>query len=981
MRRRRLYWRCSAAILLSVLSAAPAVAVESAWVKTGVAGRLIYVPDADGDRIQNFSMVGYGAGQQSIPNDVPVVMHIDPIAGDNTAHIQSAINQVAAMPLGANGYRGVLELGPGKYDVDGHLSITTSGIILRGSGGGDDLGANTHIVSQNRTDSFSSASTPVINIQGSSSGESRGPEMSILDKRVPVGAQSLRVGSTSGMSVGGMIEIYRPSTQAWIEELGMDLIPDGKEWHAGDRDLRWQRTITRIEGNTIYFDAPITTALDQQWGGGTVRTYSLPNKIRNVGVENLRGQSLDDREESNEMRTPSFVRFTRVVDGFVRDVETRHFPYASVFTSEAAGTQHITVDNVNSLLPSGEVTGGRRYSFAMDAQMSLVMNSFADSGRHDFVTGSNVTGPTVFYNSSTNNTHADSGPHHRWGSGLLFDNVDINGGEINVQNRWTSGSGHGWAGANVVVWNSEADSFIVQAPPTAKGWLVGSTGTINSGNCHLGGASCAGYYDSHGTRVTTGGSESLYEAQLDDASELREFHWTGGDDSWTNSLAWDQSATPDVYGVQTRDYVVGDFDGYTYDGRFGTDNPYVDPDWAAAIEQSSTAPLANLDSFLGEQNVAFTVQHQMAANDRVVHGYLAMSLRQSGTPNGTDFVQLFDMEPGHTLNFDSLGWSGQVQPNTPFVGVVDMGSHLEQLQSGSVNVWVSDNAAVDWAIYTVAVAAPKADPIGAMVFLDGGQVQVDTHVAPIGGLQNGNPNAESELQIAHTGSLVVNQDFAQDAGSTLTIEVAGASAGQFGTLAVGDQALLAGQLQLELIGGYLPAVGTEFEILTAVGGFLGTGFENSIVGDLSGVGVWGVEYTSSAAIAELLSNTQFGDLTGDGMVTTDDWTMFKSGQGVNFAGLTLPQAYALGDMNGDGVHDLFDFIEFRNAYETAHGAGSFARMVAGVPEPSTLALASTLCVALAAAIRRRPGERHCEVKHFSKRDRICMGCASMCVLG
>ena len=407
----------------------------------------------------------------------------------------------------------------------------------------------------------------MIDFAGSSSGRSLGPQIQIIDKRVPVGAQSFRVASTAGMAVGGMIEIFRPSTQAWIEELGMHLIPNGP-WTAGSRDLKWQRTITRIEGNTVYFDAPITTALDTQWGGGTVRTYNLPNEIRNVGVENLRGQSLDAREETNEMRTPTFIRFTRVEDGFVQDVETRHFSYASVFTSEADGTQHITVDNVASRLPSGQVTGGRRYSFAMDAQNSLVQNSFADSGRHDFVTGSNVTGPIVFTSSTTANTRADSGPHHRWGNGLLFDSLDINGNAINVQNRWDSGSGHGWAGANVVIWNSEANSFIAQSPPTAQSWLIGSTGTVNAGNCHLGGATCAGFQESHGTKVIVGGEQSLYQAQKNDAADIREFHWTAGSGSgnWNDHEKWDQEVKPGVYAVSMRDYRFGDIDNFTLDG-------------------------------------------------------------------------------------------------------------------------------------------------------------------------------------------------------------------------------------------------------------------------------------------------------------------------------------------------------------------------------------------------------------------------------
>ena len=938
---RIVYWFAMAGLVWAN-SWMPIYAVESAWVKTGVTGRLIHVPDADGDRVPNFSMVGYGEGQRPIPNDVPVVIHIDPIAGDNTAHIQDAINFAASQPIQANGYRGAVELGPGKFNVDGHLSITTSGIVLRGAGGGDDLGSNTHIVSQNRADTFDSASTPVINIQGSTSGRTYGPQIQVVDKRVPVGAQSFRVASTAGMAVGGMIDVFRPSTQAWIEELGMHLIPDGKEWQAGDRDQHWQRTITRIEGNTVYFDAPLTTALDAEWGGGTVRTYSLPGQIRNVGIEKLRGQSLDAREELNELRTPSFVRFTRVEDGYMRDIETRHFPYAAVYASQADGTQHITVENVTSLLPSGQVTGGRRYTFAMDAQMSLVQNSHAAEGRHDFVTGSDVTGPIVFHNSTTTGTRADAGPHHRWGNGLLFDNVTIGGNAINVQNRWTSGSGHGWAGANVVVWNSQANSFIMQSPPTAKGWLVGSTGTINAGDCHLGGATCAGYYDSHGTRVTTSGGQSLYRAQVADAADLRVFHWAGGDGEWTDAAQWDQAATPGVYAVSMRDYVVGDMDRFSFNDRTEPDVPYVNPSFAAAIGQASAAPVVGFDITGGVQNVAFTVQHQLSPGERVIHGYLAVSLKQSGTPAGSDFVQLFDTAAENRLTFSALGWAPQLNPATPFVGVVDLGSRLSSLQNGSVNVWLSDNAGVDWAVYTVAVATPKVDSVGAMVFLDGGDVTVSSHIAPVGGLQNGGPEMPSALKLASTGLVVISRDYAQEQNSSLTVQIGGPAAGQFGQLAIGDQALLAGKLSLELVGGYQPAVGTQFAILTAGDGFLGSRFDNAIAGDESGQGVWGVEYTANAVVAELISSTRYGDLTGDGMINASDWTQFKAGQGADLAGLSLLAAYTLGDLNGDGDHDLLDFREFRDAFESTHGAGSFAHMLANIPEPATLTLAVVL---------------------------------------
>lgn len=195
---------CCCLPVLWLLLGAPAVAQQSKWVTTGVSGRLIYVPEADGDRVQDFSMVGYGAGKKPLPTGLPVVIHVDPLAGDNTQNIQNAINFAASLPLQANGFRGVVELGPGKFSVDGHINITSSAIVLRGAGGGDNLATSTQIVAQNHTDSIDSPSTPVINISGSSSGTTRGSQKQIIDKRVLVGAQSFRVASTAGMAVGGM---------------------------------------------------------------------------------------------------------------------------------------------------------------------------------------------------------------------------------------------------------------------------------------------------------------------------------------------------------------------------------------------------------------------------------------------------------------------------------------------------------------------------------------------------------------------------------------------------------------------------------------------------------------------------------------------------------------------------------------------------------------------------------------------------------
>jgi hypothetical protein len=90
-------------------------------------------------------------------------------------------------------------------------------------------------------------------------------------------------------------------------------------------------------------------------------------------------------------------------------------------------------------------------------------------------------------------------------------------------------------------------------------------------------------------------------------------------------------------------------------------------------------------------------------------------------------------------------------------------------------------------------------------------------------------------------------------------------------------------------------------------------------------------------IIRLSSKILFGDLNGDGLVSGSDWTLFKAGQGSNFAGLSSLESYSKGDLDGDFDHDLSDFTLFRTAYEQFNGTGSFDSLL-GVPEPSSFAL-------------------------------------------
>src|SRR5262249_29774273 len=121
-------------------------------------------------------------------------------------------------------------------------------------------------------------------------------ESEIKDDYVPVGAMSFHVADAAGLQPGDNIQITRPSTQSWIERLGMTEFGGGigdwrQVWKPGSRDIQWDRIVKAVEGDLITVDAPITTAIEKDMGGGFVRPLTWPGELENVGIENLRCES------------------------------------------------------------------------------------------------------------------------------------------------------------------------------------------------------------------------------------------------------------------------------------------------------------------------------------------------------------------------------------------------------------------------------------------------------------------------------------------------------------------------------------------------------------------------------------------------------------------------------------------------------------------------------------------------------------------
>ncbi len=121
-------------LFISVINLS-SLAQTSSLVSVDCQGNLIYSPDANGNRIPDFSMVGYHQGEKPIP-DVAVQIILNPGFGDRYADIQNAIDAVATMSPDRNGHRGAILLRAGYYAVSQTLNITTSGIVIREEGKG-----------------------------------------------------------------------------------------------------------------------------------------------------------------------------------------------------------------------------------------------------------------------------------------------------------------------------------------------------------------------------------------------------------------------------------------------------------------------------------------------------------------------------------------------------------------------------------------------------------------------------------------------------------------------------------------------------------------------------------------------------------------------------------------------------------------------------------------------------------------------------
>lgn len=489
-------------LTIAVLIILPGMAQswQSKFVTVNPNQTLLYHADAEGNTIPDFSKVGYASGERAIP-EVAVAETVSPVSGDNRLNIQNAINRVAALPLDVNGFRGAVLLKKGTYPVNGSLTVSKSGIVIRGEGS-DNNGTIVRETAAQQLDLFRFSGNGNISRQETT-------KVAIAEDFVPVGRMYVQLENTSSFQVGDSVLLYRPGTENWIHDLKMDQIVEREgtvQWTAASYHLYFERIITAISGNKVYLDNPVVMQMDKKYGGGYLMKYSFKGRIKNCGIENLMMESTY-QSATDENHGWNAINFSKVNQAWVNKVVSRYFGMGCVYIDP--NSRNISVFDSQCLDAKSQITGGRRYSFNCNGQLNLFKNCYTTEGRHDFVTGSKVLGPNVFTQCQSRNTHADIGPHHRWACGTLYDQIDTDG-QINVQDRGNMGSGHGWAGVTQVVWNCRSPKTAVQSP-----WVSGKNYCVG-----LIGGKYAGHFTDRPAGEWEGLNqpglqpESLYEAQL-----------------------------------------------------------------------------------------------------------------------------------------------------------------------------------------------------------------------------------------------------------------------------------------------------------------------------------------------------------------------------------------------------------------------------------------------------------------------------------
>ena len=415
----------------------------------------------------DYSTCGYRASDEALP-DVPVAAVVAWQEGDCAPLIQQAIDEVSLRKPDAQGRRGAVLLGVGRYRLDTPLRISTSGVVLRG------VSRDETVLVKHGVDRGA-----LLYIEGAADPHPADTLCFIADS-IPAGSTAINVktlttlfSKPTGRRVSGnpltshhRITIVRPCTWEWIDHLGMRDFGGGLDytgWKPTDVELRWDRTIVDVRNDSLILDAPLTTSVSPNYGGAYILMGRHEGELTECGVENMTMESAkNDWNPKDEDHCWDAIYMEQARDCWVDHVNFRHFAGSAV--NLQLHTSRITVEDCIASEPVSEIGGWRRQVFLTRGQQTLFQRCVSRQGIHDFTAGFCAAGPNAFVQCEGEQSLGFSGSIGSWAAGLLFDIVNIDGHDLSFKNLEQFQFGTGWNTANSMFWQCTASTIWCYSP-------------------------------------------------------------------------------------------------------------------------------------------------------------------------------------------------------------------------------------------------------------------------------------------------------------------------------------------------------------------------------------------------------------------------------------------------------------------------------------------------------------------------------------
>ena len=446
--------------------------------------------------LHDFSYAGYRMRQAEPPVRTDRILNVTeaPYFADNTgASDVTAILQQAIDDAGAVSGGGVVLLPSGTYRVaplSGRsyaLLLNKSNVVLRGQGPTATFLYNAatnmrgksviRVAPQASSLSWSSGATSTVSITAD-----------VLATRIPVS-------SVTGYSVGNWVVVRSDMTASLSGELNM-----GTTWTSLSGPTFYRKVVAVDSvAKTLTVDIPLRLGLKTR---DNARVFKVAAHISEVGVENLAigmrenstpGTGESDYEVSGtgayEMHDSFAILMNHVVDGWLVNISSYRPPSNTRDIHLLSNgidlnyARNITVEACEMGKPQYEGGGGNGYLFSIRGSDSLIKDSVAYQGRHNFNFRSiQATGNVLFSNRASDGTLV-SDFHMHLSAANLLDNLTLYQERFDAADRSPYGTvSHGVTTTQSVFWNTHGAKYrsgttaIIRSQQYGEGYVIGVRG-------------------------------------------------------------------------------------------------------------------------------------------------------------------------------------------------------------------------------------------------------------------------------------------------------------------------------------------------------------------------------------------------------------------------------------------------------------------------------------------------------------------------